>query len=314
MKVQTRNTLLLVLCALIWGLAFVAQSAGAALAPFAFLACRSWLAVAFLWPLAHVFDAVRRRRGEPAGGPAGPAARLLLIGGCICGTLLFAASAAQQIGITLNPSTAKASFITAMYVVLVPVAGLAFGRRSPVQIWGCVALSVAGLYLLCMQGGFGGIEASDGILLLCAALFTFQIMAVDHFAPRLDGVRLSLVQFLVVAVESTAASLLTETVAPADIAANALPVLYCGLLSSGVGYTLQIVGQRDLDPAIASLAMCLESVFGALGGWLLLHQSLSLREAAGCALIFAAVVGAQLPLGRLFRARRPARSGESGRG
>ena len=314
MKVQTRNTLLLVLCALIWGLAFVAQSAGAALAPFAFLACRSWLAVAFLWPLAHVFDAVRRRRGEPAGRPGGPAARLLLVGGCICGTLLFAASAAQQIGITLNPSTAKASFITAMYVVLVPVAGLAFGRRSPAQIWGCVALSVAGLYLLCMQGGFGGIEASDGILLLCAALFTFQIMAVDHFAPRLDGVRLSLVQFLVVAVESTAASLLTETVAPADIAANALPVLYCGLLSSGVGYTLQIVGQRDLDPAIASLAMCLESVFGALGGWLLLHQSLSLREAAGCALIFAAVVGAQLPLGRLFRARRPARSGESGRG
>src|SRR5699024_10714131 len=125
MKTQTRNTLLLVLCALIWGLAFVAQSAGAALAPFAFLACRSWLAVAFLWPLAHVFDAVRRRRGEPAVGPAGPAARLLLAWGCICGTLLFAASAAQQIGITLNPSTAKASFITAMYVVLVPVAGLA---------------------------------------------------------------------------------------------------------------------------------------------------------------------------------------------
>ena len=129
MKTQTRNTLLLVLCALIWGLAFVAQSAGAALAPFAFLACRSWLAVAFLWPLSHVFDAVRRRKG----GPAAPAAggRLLLAGGVVCGTLLFAASAAQQIGITLNPSTAKASFITAMYVVLVPVAGLLFGRKSP---------------------------------------------------------------------------------------------------------------------------------------------------------------------------------------
>ena len=225
----------------------------------------------------------------------------------VCGTLLFAASAAQQIGITLNPSTAKASFITAMYVVLVPVAGLLFGRKSPAQIWACVVLSVAGLYLLCMQGGFGGVEASDGVLLLCAALFTFQIIAVDHFSPRLDGVRLSLVQFLVVAVESTAASLLTETVALADITANALPVLYCGLLSSGVGYTLQILGQRDLDPAIASLAMCLESVFGALGGWLLLSQSLSLRELAGCALIFAAVVGAQLPLGRLLR--RPAGSG-----
>ena len=179
--------------------------------------------MAFLWPLSHVFDAVRRRKGGPA-APAG-GGRLLLAGGVVCGTLLFAASAAQQIGITLNPSTAKASFITAMYVVLVPVAGLLFGRKSPAQIWACVVLSVAGLYLLCMQGGFGGVEASDGVLLLCAALFTFQIIAVDHFSPRLDGVRLSLVQFLVVAVESTAASLLTETVALADITANALPVL-----------------------------------------------------------------------------------------
>ena len=310
MRVQTRNTLLLVFCALIWGLAFVAQSAGSALAPFAFLACRSWLAVAALWPVCRLFDAVRRRRGEPAGPPRGHARRLLRTGGVVCGTLLFAASAAQQIGITLNPSTAKASFITAMYVVLVPVAGLLFGRRSPAQLWGCVALSVAGLYLLCMQGGFGSVEASDGILLLCAVLFTFQIMAVDHFAPQVDGVRLSMLQFLVVAVESTAASLLTETVALADLTGAALPVLYCGLLSSGVGYTLQILGQRDLNPAIASLAMCLESVFGALGGWLLLNQNLSLRELAGCALIFAAVVGAQLPLGRLLR--RPARQSHGG--
>lgn len=310
MKVQTRNTLLLVLCALIWGLAFVAQSAGSTLAPFAFLACRSWLAIVFLWPLCRVFDAVHRRRGEPAGPPRGEARRVLLRGGLICGTFLFAASAAQQIGITLNPSTAKASFITAMYVVLVPVVGLLFGRKSPAQIWGCVVLSVAGLYLLCMQGGFGGVELSDGILLLCAVLFTFQIVSVDHFSPQVDGVRLSMLQFLVVAVESTIASFLTETVTLADITGAALPVLYCGILSSGVGYTLQILGQRDLNPAIASLAMCLESVFGALGGWLLLSQSLSVRELWGCALIFAAVVGAQLPLGRLIR--RPARSSRGG--
>ena len=233
MKTQTRNTLLLVLCALIWGLAFVAQSAGAALAPFAFLACRSWLAVAFLWPLSHVFDAVRRRKG----GPAAPAAggRLLLAGGVVCGTLLFAASAAQQIGITLNPSTAKASFITAMYVVLVPVAGLLFGRKSPAQIWACVVLSVAGLYLLCMQGGFGASRPATASCCCARPCSPSRSSRWTTSPPRLDGVRLSLVQFLVVAVESTAASLLTETVALADITANALPVLYCGLLSSGVG-------------------------------------------------------------------------------
>ncbi len=309
MRVQTRNTLLLVLCALIWGLAFVAQSAGAGLAPFAFLACRSWLAVGFLWGLCRVLDAARRKKAPACPAPAHDR-RLLAVGGAVCGTLLFAASAAQQIGITLNPSTAKASFITAMYVVLVPAFGLVMGRKSPAQLWGCVALSVVGLYLLCMQGGFGGIEASDGVLMACAVLFAFQIMAVDHFSPRVDGVRLSLVQFVVVAVESTAASLLTETVSLEQLAASALPVLYCGLLSSGVGYTLQIVGQRDLDPAIASLAMCLESVFGALGGWLLLSQTLSGREVAGCALIFAAVAAAQLPLGRLLRRPAPADSHE----
>ena len=273
MKVQTRNTILLVFCALIWGLAFVAQSAGSTLAPFAFLASRSWLAVIVLWPVCHIFDAVHRRRGEPASAPQGEARRTLIRGGAICGTLLFAASAAQQIGITLNPSTAKASFITAMYVVLVPVAGLLFGRKSPVQIWGCVVLSVAGAVPAVHEGWLRRRGGQRRHLLLCAVLFTFQIMGVDHFSPQVDGVRLSMLQFFVVAVESTIASLLTETVTLADLTGAALPVAYCGVLSSGVAYTLQILGQRDLNPAIASLAMCLESVFGALGGWLLLSQS-----------------------------------------
>ena len=182
------------------------------------------------------------RPAPPKGGPAHPDP-----GGAICGTLLFVASAAQQIGITLNPSTAKASFITAMYVVLVPVVGLLFGRKSPSRSGGCVVLSVAGLYLLCMKDGFGNVEASDGVLLLCAFLFTFQIMGVDHFSPRVDGVRLSMLQFFVVAVESTIASLLTETVTLSDLTRAALPVIYCGVLSSGVAYTLQILGQRGSE-------------------------------------------------------------------
>lgn len=196
----------------------------------------------------------------------------------MCGTFLFAASAAQQIGITLNPSTAKAGFLTAMYVVLVPVFGLFLGRRGSAQLWVSMVVAVLGLYLLCMKNGFGSIESSDWVLLSCAVLFSFQIMAVDHFAPQVDGVRLSLLQFFVVAVESTVAAFLFEAPTAAQFAENALPIFYCGVLSSGVAYTLQILGQQDLNPAIASLIMCLESVFSALGGWLLLSQSLSARK------------------------------------
>ena len=297
MNTQTKHSLMLMLCAFIWGTAFVAQSAGSGMGAYSFLAGRSWLAVIVLLPTVRAFDAVHRKQGVPFGGPATNAERkTLLIAGLICGTLLFAASAAQQIGITINPSTAKAGFLTAMYVVLVPVFGLFLGRRGNVQLWLSMVISVGGLYLLCMKDGFGGIEPSDWILLSCAVLFSFQIMAVDHFSPLVDGVRLSLLQFFVVAVESTAAAFLFETPALAEFGANWLPLIYCGVLSSGVAYTLQILGQKELNPAIASLIMCLESVFSALGGWLILHQRLSVREGFGCVLIFAAVVLAQLPV------------------
>lgn len=296
MKTQTKNSLLLLICSFIWGTAFVAQSTGSGMGAYSFLAGRSWLAVLVLLPTVAVFDALRRRQGSPDERPKTPEQRKkLLVAGLVCGTFLFAASAAQQIGITLDPSTAKAGFLTAMYVVLVPVFGLALGRRGSAQLWVSMVIAVCGLYLLCMKNGFGSIQTSDGILLSCAVLFSFQIMAVDHFSPQVDGVRLSLLQFFVVAVESTVAALLFETPTAAEFAANALPILYCGVLSSGVAYTLQILGQKDLNPAIASLIMCLESVFSALGGWLLLHQNLSVREGLGCALIFAAVILAQLP-------------------
>ena len=301
MNTQTKNSLLLLLCSFIWGTAFVAQSAGSGMGAYSFLAGRSWLAVLVLIPTVLVFDAIRRKNGTDAKPKTAAEKKKLLAAGLVCGTLLFAASAAQQTGITLNPSTAKAGFLTAMYVVLVPVFGLFLGRKGSAQLWISMVVAVLGLYLLCMKNGFGSIESSDWILLSCAVLFSFQIMAVDHFSPQMDGVRLSLVEFFVVSVESTVAALLFEQPAMAEFAANALPILYCGVLSSGVAYTLQIIGQRDLNPAVASLIMCLESVFSALGGWLLLHQNLSLREASGCVLLFAAVVLAQLPLGRLAR-------------
>ena len=299
MNTQTKNSLLLLLCSFIWGTAFVAQSAGSGMGAYSFLAGRSWLAVLVLIPTMLVFDAVNRRKTGTDGRPkTAEEKKQLAVAGLVCGTFLFAASAAQQTGITLNPSTAKAGFLTAMYVVLVPVFGLFLGRKGSAQLWVSMVVAVLGLYLLCMKNGFTGIESSDWILL------SFQIMAVDHFSPRMDGVRLSLAEFLVVSVESTVAAFLFETPTAAEYAANALPILYCGVLSSGVAYTLQILGQRDLNPAIASLIMCLESVFSALGGWLLLRQSLSGREVFGCALIFAAVVLAQLPLEQLRRAKK----------
>ena len=305
MNTQTKNSLLLLLCSFIWGTAFVAQSAGSGMGAYSFLAGRSWLAVLVLIPTMLMFDAVNRRRTGTDGRPKTEAEKKqLVVAGLVCGTFLFAASAAQQIGITINPSTAKAGFLTAMYVVLVPVFGLFLGRKGSAQLWVSMVIAVLGLYLLCMKNGFTGIESSDWILLSCAVLFSFQIMAVDHFSPRMDGVRLSLAEFLVVSVESTVAAFLFETPTAAEFAANALPILYCGVLSSGVAYTLQILGQRDLNPAIASLIMCLESVFSALGGWMLLHQNLSAREVFGCVLIFAAVVLAQLPLEMLHRAKK----------
>ena len=304
MNTQTKNSLLLLLCSFIWGTAFVAQSAGSGMGAYSFLAGRSWLAVLVLIPTVLVFDAIRRKNGTDAKPKTAAEKKKLLAAGFVCGTLLFAASAAQQIGITINPSTAKAGFLTAMYVVLVPVFGLFLGRKGSAQLWISMVVAVLGLYLLCMKNGFGSIESSDWLLLSCAVLFSFQIIAVDHFSPQVDGVRLSLAEFLVVSVESTAAALLFETPSAAQFAENALPILYCGIMSSGVAYTLQILGQRDLNPAIASLIMCLESVFSALGGWMLLHQNLSAREVFGCVLIFAAVVLAQLPLEMLHRVKK----------
>lgn len=293
-RTQLRNTLLLVLGALIWGVAFVAQSVGSGyVGAYTFLAARSWLACAFLLGLMFVRHGIRRRQGSRL--PFWIKPRTLFWGGAFCGIALFAASAAQQMGIGTT-STAKAGFLTALYVVIVPVLGLFAGRRPGAKLWVCVLISVAGLYLLCMAGRDTlSLTGGEWQLLLCALLFSIQIMLVGHFGPQLDGVQLSFAEFLTTSVLSTIFMFLFESPDPAQLAGAAVSILYCGILSSGVGYTLQIIGQKDLDPTIASLAMCLESVFSALAGWVVLRQTLTPVETAGCCLMFAAIVGAQLP-------------------
>ena len=195
-----------------------------------------------------------------------------------------------------------------LLLTLVPVAGVFLGSRPGVKLWGCVVVSVVGLYLLCLAGRDTlSLTGGEWQLLLCAALFTLQIMLVNHFSPQLDGIQLSFMQFLVVAVLSTVFMFAFETPTVEQFRGAAVSIAYCGIMSSGVAYTLQILGQRDLNPAIASLIMCLESVFSALGGWLLLHQSLSMREVFGCTLIFAAVVLAQLPVEDWLKCRSASR-------
>lgn len=284
------STLLLLLTAMIWGAAFVAQSVGADnVGAFTFLASRSWLAGVALLPLVAV---MRRRSPVESPKPEGDR-RTLILGGLLCGFFLFIASAAQQMGIATT-TTAKAGFLTALYVILVPILSILIRKRVPPQVWGSAVIAVIGLYLLCMKGRFT-LESGDALELLCAFLFACHIMVIDHFSPKVDGITMSCIQFFACAVFSTVCALLLEHPHWAQIRTALIPILYAGIFSSGVGYTLQIISQKNLHPTVASITMSLESVFSALFGWLLLHQTLNGREILGCVLMFGAIILAQLP-------------------
>lgn len=290
MKVnRVRQNVLPLMTALIWGTAFVAQSVGARyMGPFTFNTLRA--AIAFLFLLCLCAVRRRARRGLPGSRSS---RRSLAVGGFFCGAALAVASAFQQIGLE-TVSSGKAGFLTALYIVLVPVLGLFLGRRAPKAVWLSVCLAVAGLYCLCVTEEFR-ISKGDFYLLLCALCFAVQILVVDHFSRRIDGVSLSCVQFLVMTVLSVF-GIWGETLPAPEMLAECLwPVLYVGVFSSGVGYTLQILAQKDSDPAVVSLLLSMESVFATLAGAVILHDRMSGREYLGCALMLAAVILAQLP-------------------
>ena len=269
---------------LIWGAAFVAQRVGMEyLGPFAFNAIRNLLGGLVLTPLAFF---VKRLPSSGTGR------RELLLGGAVCGFFLCIASNLQQIGIKYT-TVGKAGFITAMYIVLVPVLGIFMHRKAGIRLWISVVLAVAGLYLLCMTESLT-ISRGDGYVLLCALAFAFQILSVDHFAGRTDAVQLACLEFWVCGLLSLIPMSLTENPTFSQIRAAGIPIGYAGILSCGVAYTLQIAGQRELNPALASLIMSFESVISALAGWAILHQTLSVKELAGCVVMFAAILLAQL--------------------
>ena len=283
-KKQLRSSLLLLLGAVIWGSAFVAQSVGMDyIGPFTFNAVRSLIGTVSLLPLILILDRRKKKSGSS------PAKRKEYIKAClVCGLVLFGATMCQQIGLQYT-TVGKAGFITAMYIVLVPVLGVFLGRRPALRIWFCVLLACVGLYFLCINEGFS-IEKGDLMMLGAAVLFAFQILAIAHFAPKVDSLKLSAGQFFVSGVVSLIIMFIIETPKIPQILAAWLPLLYAGVLSSGVAYTLQIIGEKDADPAIASLAMSMESVFSVLAGWVILGQVLSPREWIGCGLVFSAIL------------------------
>lgn len=291
MNKHLRGTASLLAATVIWGFAFIAQSVGMDLiGPFTFQMVRCLLAVLFLIPCATLLDMGKYSVSQSFQKWKHPD---LWKAGIICGCALFVASSLQQIGLVYTDA-GKAGFITAMYIVLVPLLGLFRNRKPPKAAAVSVLLAVVGLYLLsCM--GVTEINKGDLYLMGCAMAFAVQITCIDHFAEGVDGFRLNCVQALTVALLSAPFVVLTETVVPQDLMACWGPLCFAGMLSMGLAYSLQIVGQKNLEPTTASLIMSLESVFAALGGWWLLDERMNGWELTGCALVFTAVVISQLP-------------------
>ena len=299
----------LVIAAFFWGSTFVAQEA-ATVGPFTYLAMRSYVGALFLTPVIWVADRVKKP------GPAPKTSKTLWVGGAVCGVLLFFASSLQQIGIDMGTDAGKAGFLTSLYILLVPILGLFFRKRVAPHHWPCCVMALAGLFLLCLAGdvtefSFSALlsaetlralrfQVCDLVVLGCALGYSFHILAVDRFAPRVDGIRLSRLQFFVAALIATVAALLFERPDPAAILANWGPILYAGVLSSGVAYTLQILSQKLLRPTVAAMLMGLESAFAVVSavafGFLTGDPRLPTPfEWLGCGLMLAAITLAQLP-------------------
>ncbi|MBE5836007.1 MAG: DMT family transporter [Butyrivibrio sp.] len=287
------HTLMLLVASFFWGTTFVAQSLGAEyVGAGTYLALRTYIGIIFLLPFVLYRDKKdikdsglgtqelqdKRSREKQA----------FIKGGMLAGLFIFLASFAQQYGIAYT-SVAKAGFLTTLYVVFVPIISLLFGRRFDNKIWISIAFSVIGMYLLCMNGSFY-LEIGDALMILSALGFSVQILAVSRYSKRIDPVKLTLAQFIVEAMLATIVMIVLERPDLSSIHSALPAILYAGIFSSGIAYTLQSLGQKNLNPAIASIAMCLESVFGTLSGWIVLGQKLSLREATGCILMFVAIV------------------------
>ncbi len=293
-KKNIKGCLILTLTALIWGVAFVAQSEGMKnIGVFTFIFSRSILSVAVLLPIS-LFVGRKKKDSEPKIAYSYKS-KTLITAGTLSGLFLFGATVLQQIGLSDPTMTSgKGAFITALYIIFAPVIGIFLGKKSSFNVWMGVALGVLGMYLLCMKGeaSFG---YADRMIFYCSLLFSGQIIVIDHFSEKVDGIKMSCVQFMTCSLLSGVLMLTTETPSITDILNSAVPILYLGIMSSAVAYTLQIIGQKYADITPATLTMSLESVFAALSGWVLVNEVLSSKELIGCGIILIAIVVAQIP-------------------
>ena len=286
---RRKNACMLFLTAFIWGTAFVAQSVGMDyLGPFGFNGIRSLIGGVALLPCIYILGKINKRTAGEEGST-----KTLIAGGLCCGLDLFAASSMQQIGIQYT-TAGKAGFVTAFYIVLVPVLGMFLGKKTGWKVWLAVAMALAGLYFLCITESFS-VGRGDIYVFIGSLLFAVHILIIDYFAPRTDGVKMSCIQFFVAGILSMFPMAAFETTTVEGALRSWGPLLYAGVLSCGVAYTLQIIGQKNMNPTVASLILSLESCISVLAGWVILGERLSVREGLGCVLMFAAIILAQLP-------------------
>ncbi len=295
MRTETwKRSGILLLTAFIWGIAFVAQSVGMDyVEPFTFNGVRTLLGGIVLIPCIFIL----KKKNPSAKKEEKADRKMLIIGGILCGIALCVGSSLQQIGLALysaDTNVGKAGFITALYIILVPLIGIFMKKKVGLTVWLGVLLAMFGFYFLCIKDGFS-VEFADIIVLVGSVAFSFHILIIDYFADKADGVKLSCIQFFTCGVICLVIMLLSESPTWEGIWAARIPILYAGVLSCGVAYTLQIIGQKNMNPTVASLLLSLESVFSALAGWVILNQSLSIRELFGCVLVFAAIILAQIP-------------------
>ena len=299
MNKQFQGNIMLLTASLLWGSTFVAQSAGMEfVGPFTYNLSRSFIGFLVLVPMVILFRKRFLRLHPLSERQQKKLDQSSFTGGICCGSVLFIASSLQQVGIS-STTAGKAGFITALYIVIVPIMGILMGKKIAKIIWIYVLMAIFGFYLLCIKEGFS-IGKGDFFCLLCAVAYSFHIMVIDHFTTQFtDGVLISCVQFLTVGILSVIPTLLFEAPSFSAIWDARITILYAGILSSGVAYTLQILAQSRTSPTIAPLLMSMESVFAVVFGWLILNENLSLREMLGCAIVFLAVVLAQLPTPKL---------------